>query len=146
MTTINIYLTFNGNCEEAFNYYKSVFGNEFAMMSRFKEMPPQEGMTLRKEEEDLVMHVTLPIGGGTVLMGSDTGGEWASNYTQGTNFSISVGTDSKDEANRIFGDLSSGGKVVMPMENTFWGSYFGMLTDQFGIQWMVSFGTETKEK
>ncbi|MGQ1788399.1 MULTISPECIES: VOC family protein [unclassified Saccharicrinis] len=139
MTTVNIYLTFNGNCEEAFNFYKSVFGGEFAMMSRFKEMPPQEGMQMPEEEGDRIMHVTLPIGGDTVLMGSDTGGEWAAGYKEGNNFSISISADSKTKADEFFAKLSNGGKVIMPMEKTFWESYFGMFTDKFGINWMVSF-------
>ena len=139
-TTVNVYLTFNGNCKEAFEFYRSVFGGEFLQMSTFDEMPPQEGMPpISKEEKDLIMHVSLPISKETVLMGSDTGGEWAKNFKKGTNFSISVNTNNKQEAERIFRELSKGGKVMMPMEKTFWGSYFGMFADKFEINWMVSF-------
>ena len=142
MTTVNVYLTFNGNCEEAFNFYKSIFGGEFPYLGRFKDMPRQEGMPpMPPEAENKIMHVSLPISNETMLMGSDTGGEWAADYKQGNNFSISINTDSKTEADRFFSGLSEGGKVTMPMENTFWGDYFGMFTDKFGINWMVSFNT-----
>jgi PhnB protein len=143
MTTANVYLTFNGNCEEAFLFYKSVFGGEFPYVGRFKDMPPQEGMPpLPKEMENMIMHISIPVGGDTVIMGSDTGGEWAPSFKQGNNFSISLNTDSKEEADRLFNGLSAGGEVTMPMEQTFWGDYFGMFTDKFGVNWMVSFPTE----
>ncbi len=140
MTTVNVYLTFNGNCEEAFNFYRSVFGGEFPYVGRFKEMPPTEGgPSFSPEEGERIMHMSLPISKETVIMGSDTAGEWAAGYQQGNNFSISINTDSKEEADRIFGQLSAGGQVTMPMDKTFWGDYFGMLTDKFGINWMMSF-------
>ena len=139
-TTINVYLTFDGNCREAFEFYRSVFGGEFPQVSTFNEMPPQEGMPpVKEEEKDRIMHMSLPISNETFLMGSDTGGEWAKGFKQGNNFSISVNTGAKDEANRIFKELSNGGRITMPMSKTFWGSYFGMFTDKFGINWMVSF-------
>ncbi|MGQ8335016.1 VOC family protein [Sunxiuqinia sp. A32] len=140
MATVNIYLTFNGNCREAFNFYQSVFGGEFPYVGTYGEMPPQEGMPpLPEDQKDRIMHISLPISKETSLMGSDTGGEWAANYKEGNNFSISVNAESKEEADRIFGALAKGGEVSMPMDKTFWGSYFGMLTDPFGINWMVSF-------
>jgi PhnB protein len=139
MTTVNAYLTFNGNCEEAFNFYKSVFGGEFAYIGRFKDMPPQDGKAVSSEDAEKIMHVSLPISKETMLMASDTGGEWASNFSKGNNFSISITTDSKTEADRLFNGLSAGGAVTMPMNKTFWGEYFGMFTDKFGISWMVSF-------
>ncbi|WP_268122706.1 VOC family protein [Roseivirga pacifica] len=140
MTTINVYLTFNGNCKSAFDFYRSVFGGEFASESTFGEMPPQEGMPPMPDEmKDQIMHVSLPISQETVLMGSDTGGEWAASHVQGNNFSISISTDSKAKADNFFNELSAGGEVKMPMEQTFWGDYFGMLTDKFGINWMISF-------
>lgn len=139
MTTVNVYLTFNGNCEEAFNFYKSVFGGEFPFLGRFKDMPAGSGKPVPAEDAEKIMHVSLPISKETVLMGSDTGGEWASNYSAGNNFSISINTDSKENADKLFNGLSSGGQVTMPMANTFWGDYFGMFTDKFGINWMVSF-------
>lgn len=139
MASVNVYLNFNGNCEEAFNFYKSVFGGEFPYIGRFKDMPPQEGVKMTDEMANRIMHVSLPISKETMLMGSDTGGEWAPDFKQGNNFSISINADSKDEADRLFSGLSKGGKVTMPMEKTFWGDYFGMFTDKFGINWMVSF-------
>ena len=138
MATINIYLTFNGNCETAFEFYRSVFGNAFLIFSRFGEMPPQEGIITPEEDAHKIMHVSLPVGKGTVLMGSDTSGEWVQGFKQGNNFSISVDTDSTEEADRIFSALSVNGMITMPMAKTFWGAYFGMLTDQFGINWMFN--------
>lgn len=145
MATVNIYLTFNGNCEEAFNFYKSAFGGEFAHIGRFKDMPADPNRPLPAELADKIMHVSLPISAETVLMGSDAGGEWSSAYVQGNNFTISIGTKSKEEADRLFAELSAGGQIRMPLNTTFWGEYFGMFTDKFGIQWMVSFRTEPKK-
>jgi len=140
MTSVNVYLTFNGNCEKAFDFYKSVFGGEYLYLGRFKDMPPQEGTSqIEGEAGEKIMHVSLPISNETMLMGSDAGGEWAGKVSQGTNFSISITTDSKDEATRLFNGLSNGGQVTMPLSDTFWGDYFGMFTDKFGINWMVSF-------
>ncbi len=140
MTTINVYLNFNGNCEEAFNFYRSVFGGEFPYVGRFKEMPPQEGQPpIAPGDAEKIMHISLPISKETVLMGSDSIGEWASNYQAGNNFSISVSTDVKEDADRLFEGLSEGGNITMPIVDTFWGDYFGMITDKFGIHWMVSF-------
>jgi PhnB protein len=147
MTTVNVYLTFKGNCEEAFSFYKSVFGGEFPYIGKYKDMPPQEGMApISKEGGEKIMHVSLPISKETMLMGSDTGGEWASGYTQGNNFSISITTDSKEEADRLYNGLSAGGKATMPMSKTFWSSYFGMFTDKFGINWMVSFDERQQQQ
>lgn len=144
MTTVNIYLTFNGNCEEAFNFYKSVFGGEFSYIGRFKDMPDSGGKPLPKEDLGKIMHVGLPISKETMLLGSDTGGEWAPYFSAGNNFSVSVTTSSKTEADRLFNGLSAGGRVTMPLEKTFWGEYFGMLTDKFGINWMVGFREDPK--
>lgn len=144
MTTANVYLTFNGNCEEAFNFYKSVLGGEFPYVGRYKDVPDGNDKAVSSEEDNRIMHISLPIGGETMLMGCDTGGEWASGFKQGNNFSISLTTDSKEAADRIFNGLSAGGTVGMPMADTFWGDYFGMFTDKFGINWMVSFKLEQK--
>ncbi|ODS88017.1 MAG: glyoxalase [Chryseobacterium sp. SCN 40-13] len=138
MATVNTYLTFNGNCEEAFNFYKSVFGGDFAYIGRFGEMPEGDGYSVPEADKNKIMHVGLLIGN-TILMGSDTGGDWAAKLIEGNNFSVSVNTESKEEADRIFNGLAAEGQITMPMEDTFWGAYFGMLTDKFGIQWMVNF-------
>jgi PhnB protein len=139
MAAINPYLTFNGNCEEAFTFYKAAFEHEFQYIGRFGEMPPQEGMSpLPESEMNKIMHVSLPISKETILMGSDTN-EMHGLVTMGSNVSVSINTESKTEADNLFQKLSAGGHVVMPMEKTFWGAYFGMFTDKFGIHWMVNF-------
>lgn len=140
MPTVNAYLNFAGNCEEAFTFYKSVFGGEFPYVGRYKDMPPQEGMPpMTAELGEKIMHISLQISAETALMGSDAGGEWAPTLTQGNNFAVSINADSKEEADRLFNGLSAGGTVTMPLGMTFWESYFGMFTDKFGIGWMVSF-------
>jgi len=139
MATINAYLNFPGNCEEAFNYYRKVFGGEFLSVNRFSEMPPQEGMTISEDFQDKIMHISLPVSKECVLMGSDTGGEWTPDLVVGNNIGLSINADSKENAERYFAQLSKDGKVTMPMDQTFWGEYFGMCSDQFGIHWMVSF-------
>lgn len=145
MTTVNVYLTFNGNCEEAFNFYKSVFGGEFSYVGRFGDMPAESGHKMPAEDANKIMHISLPVGGDTVLMGSDTGGEWAPHFSIGNNFSISINTDSKANADKYFNGLSAGGEVTMPMQDTFWGDYFGMWKDKFGVSWMVSFNEKQKK-
>lgn len=135
---INPYLTFLGNCEEAFNHYKSVFGGDFAYVGRFRDMPPQEGMEMPEEAGNLIMHISLPIGD-AMLMGSDTGGEWAPDTIIGNNISISITATSKAEADRVFNALADGGAVTMPLAEQFWGDYYGMCRDKFGINWMMSF-------
>lgn len=140
MTTANVYITFDGDCEEAFNFYKSVIGGEFPFFGRFKDMPPMEGMpSVAEDTLEKIMHVSLPIGEHSVLMGSDVGGDWGPKLEVGNNFSVSLGTESKEEADRLFNELSVGGKITMPIQSTFGGDYFGSFTDKFGINWMVSF-------
>lgn len=140
MATVNTYLTFDGNCEEAFEFYKSAFGGEFKDFTRFGEMPPQEGMPALSEElKQRLMHVNLPISAETSLMGSDILPNMGTSFTVGDNFSISVGVNSKEEADKLFAALSAGGKVTMPLATTFWNAYFGMWEDKFGINWMVNY-------
>jgi len=139
MATVNVYLTFDGNCEEAFNFYKSVFGKEFSYIGRFGDMPPSEESKLSEADAKRIMHVSLPISNETILMASDTTSEWAGTLKQGNNFSVSINTASKEEADALFNGLSAGGKVTMPLANTFWGAYFGMFEDKFGINWMVNY-------
>ena len=144
MTTVNTYLTFDGNCEEAFLFYQSVFGAEFPYKGKFGEMPPQEGMPpLSEEAKNRIMHISLPISGETEIMGSDTM-PGMQNLTVGNNFSLSLNVDSKEEATKLFNKLSEGGTVTMPLEDTFWGAYFGMWTDKFGINWMVNYDDPAK--
>lgn len=140
MTTVNTYLTFNGNCEEAFDFYKSVFGTEYEYIGKFKDMPENENSGKMSDTDgNKIMHVSLPISKETMLLGSDTGGEWTERFLQGNNFSISINAESKEEADKLFNGLSEGGQATMPMNLTFWGAYFGMFTDKFGINWMVNF-------
>jgi PhnB protein len=141
MTIINPYLTFSDNCEEVFNFYKSVFGGEFLTLMRFKDMPPEP---MGENEAEKIIHVALPIGQGTILMGSDVP-EAMGSVTTSNNFSISISTDSEAEATALFNKLSAGGQVTMPLDKVPWGAYFGMLTDKFGIQWMVSYDYNQQE-
>lgn len=143
MTTTNTYLNFNGNCEEAFNFYKSVFGGEFTYIGRFGGMPSSEDYTVPETDKNKVMHVSLPIGS-SVLMGSDVGGDWAPSFKQGNNFAVSISAHNKEEADRIFNFLSTDGQITMPLMHTFWGDYFGMLTDKFGVNWMMSYNKQGK--
>lgn len=144
MATVNVYLNFDGNCEEAFNFYKSVFGGELTRVNRFGDMPPQEGMPpLSEEHKNRVMHVSLPISKETILLGSDIM-PGMHGFIQGDNYSLSVNTDSREEAEKIFNGLSEGGKITMPLQDTFWGAYFGMWTDKYGIQWMVNYDDPAK--
>jgi len=139
MTTVNVYLTFNGNCRTAFEFYKSVFGGDFQYVGTFSEIPEQEGMpSIPDEMKDQIMHISLPISKETILMGSDAGGDWAPKLIMGNNFSVSVLTDDKQEAERVFNALAEGGNITMPLSNQFWGAYYGMLTDKYGINWMVN--------
>lgn len=139
MTTVNVYLTFNGNCEEAFDFYKSVFGGEYPYVGRFGDMPDIEGKPSSASDKQRIMHISLPISEETILMGSDTTAEYESQFSQGNNFAVSITTDSKEKADFYFTALSEGGQVTVPINDTFWGDYFGMLTDRFGINWMVTF-------
>lgn len=103
-----------------------------------------EGKETSEEDKNKIMHVSLPISKETILMGSDTGGEWSSSFKVGNNFSISINAESKEEADKLFGGLSAGGQVTMPMADTFWGAYFGMFSDKFGINWMVNYDDPAK--
>ncbi|PXV66753.1 PhnB protein [Dysgonomonas alginatilytica] len=139
-TAIQPYLTFNGYCEEAFNFYKSVFGGDFVHISRFGEMPPQEGISFPESFANKIMHVALPVNGQFMLFGSDNmeGGCGGPDLVVGNNISLSIQIDTKEEGDKIFAGLSAGGTVTMPMEVTFWNAYFGMFTDKFGINWMIN--------
>ena len=137
MTTVNPYLLFQGNCEEAFQFYKSVFQSEFRYIGRFSETPKDEKTHFPPEMGDKIMHVSLPISNETILMGCDNPDP--NSKSPGSNISLTLNTDSKQEADRLFNELSKGGEGRMPMQSTFWGAYFGMLTDKFGINWMISF-------
>ena len=142
MAAINPYLNFNGNCEEAFAHYKNIFGGDFVTVMRFKDAPSE--MTKSDASEDnKIMHMALPIGKGTILMGSDRPLAFGPG-SNGDNFSVAIGTESEDEATRIYNGLSDGGNITMPLAKTFWGAFFGMFTDKYGVQWMVSYDENQK--
>ncbi|HEX9962039.1 MAG TPA: VOC family protein [Pyrinomonadaceae bacterium] len=146
MATINPYIYFNGNTEEAFNFYKSVFGGEFAAVMRYKDVSQAEGydgMKVAENDLEKIMHIALPVGNGNVLMANDVL-ESMGQLNEVNNFSLSVSAESKEEADKLFGGLSEGGKVEMPLADTFWGAYFGMTHDKFGIRWMVNFDYSSK--
>lgn len=138
MTSINPYIHFNGNAEEAFNFYKSVFGGEFDRIVRFKDMS-FEGAPNFKKEAEKIMHISLPIGKYSVLMGSDTPEQMGKHNEMETRSKIFINTESKEEADKIFNALSKDAQIEMPITDSPWGAYFGMLRDKFGIEWMVSF-------
>jgi PhnB protein len=142
MATVNPYLHFAGNCEEVFEFYKSIFGGEFLTLMRFKEAPPE--VNFPESEGEKILHIALTIGQGTVLMGSDLPAAMGPT-TVGDNFSISINAGSNAEATELFEGLSAGGQVTMPLGKVFWGGEFGMCADKFGIQWMVSYGESQQE-
>ncbi|MFC4210172.1 VOC family protein [Pedobacter lithocola] len=135
MATIHTYLNFNGNTEAAFNFYKSVFGGDFIIIQRFKDAPGCEGM--KTDDLDKIMHVALSVGG-SILMGTDITDPMPP-ATYGTGISLSIDAHSEEEAHKIFNSLAEGGLTTMVLEKTFWGALFGMLTDKFGIHWMVNY-------
>lgn len=135
MLKLDPYLNFDGTCEEAFNFYRSVFGGEFkGGIMRMKDV---EGMDVPQAFKDRVMHVSLPVGN-DLLMGSDTIPGMGNPFQAGNNNYISITADSREEADRLFNRLSAGGEIEMPMEDMFWGDYFGSLKDRFGVMWMIS--------
>ncbi|MYA02229.1 MAG: VOC family protein [Chloroflexi bacterium] len=134
--TLNTYLTFENNCREAFEFYRSVFGGDFSEWQTFGDGPPDMGIP--DEAKQLVMHVSLPIGD-SILMGSDSNPAFGPGPVMVTNFSISYVPDSRQDADEKFAALSDGGEASMPMSEMFWGAYFGTCTDRFGIAWMINF-------
>lgn len=145
MATVSTYLNFNRNTEEAFVFYRSVFGGEFeGGIHRFREVPTMPGQPpLPDADRDLVMHVALPILGGHLLMGTDAPASMGFRVTPGNNVYISLHPDTRDETRRLFDALSSGGRVEQPLQEMFWGDYYGSLADRFGVQWMFNCTSKT---
>ena len=143
MAQINPYIHFNGNAEEAFTFYKSVFGGDFVNVMRFKDLA-FEGSISTDEEANKIMHIALPIGKYDILMGSDTPSALGTHNEHETRSKISISSESKEEADKLFHGLSAGGQVEMPIQDSPWGSYFGMFRDKFGIEWMVDFDPKYK--
>jgi PhnB protein len=141
MKRIDPYFNFPGNTEEAFNFYKSVFGGDFAMFSRFKDTPGAG--PIPESAANGIMHVSYPVGG-TVMMATDAVKEMGHTVTPGNQVQLCVDAESKQEAATIFNGLAKGGKVSMPIADMFWGSYWGSLTDKYGVGWMVNY-TEPKQ-
>jgi PhnB protein len=144
VTKLHSYLNFAGNSEEAFAFYKSVFGGEFSSLVRFKDLPI-EGVAIPKEDEDKIMHIALPIGEDHILMASDALESLGQQLVQGNNVYVSVHPDSREEADRIFNALSGGAEIEMPIGDQVWGDYFGSLRDKFGIMWMVDYAPPQEE-
>lgn len=141
MARVSIYLNFPRQTEEAFQFYRSIFGGEFiGGISRFGDMPPQpEGAPkLAESDKNLVMHIELAITGGTVIMGTDAPESMGFTVKPGNNMHINLEPDTRTEADRLFAALSKGGKVGMPLQDMFWGAYFGSCTDKYGVPWMVN--------
>ena len=144
MTTINPYLVFKCNCEDAFNFYKSVFGGEFGYIGRYKNVPQTDRQIFPLEADEKIMHVSLPISTETILMGCDSMEAYGQSIVSENNFSLPITTDNQKEADQLFHELSAAGQIKMSMNKTFWGAYFGMATDKFGINWMISFETNNE--
>ena len=136
----NPYLNFDGQAEEAFEFYKSVFGGVFTSLMKMSDAPGSEKFSA--DEQNRVMHVSLPIGDTIVLMGSDILPSMGHTLNKGNHMYISLHTDSREEADRIFNGLSQDGQIEMPMEDQFWGDYFGSFVDKFGICWMINFNKD----
>jgi PhnB protein len=136
MAQINPYLNFPGNTEEAFNFYKSIFGGDFLTVTRFKDTA--HGADMPADYQDKLMHIALPIGN-NILMGTDAIVPPGQTFKFGDNMSIAINAESVDQANQLFEGLSADGKVELPIQKMFWGAWFGMATDKFGTQWMVSY-------
>ena len=144
MALINPHINFNGNAEEAFNFYRSVFGGSFATVMRFKDLSNAQ-FPMTAEEAEKIMHIALPIGG-NVLMGNDVPSFMGTVNEKENRSKIAVGAESREEADRLFNGLSAGGEVEMPMDNSPWGSYFGMFSDKYGIEWMIDYDSKYKGK
>jgi PhnB protein len=144
MSKVSIYLNFQGNAEEAFNFYKSVFKTEFVgPINRMSEIPAQPGMPqLPEKEKNAVMHVALPILGGTLLQGTDMLESMGHKLKIGNNTTICLEPDSKEETDRLFNALSAGGSDAMPLQDMFWGAYWGTCLDKYGIRWMFNFNRQ----
>lgn len=138
MKGVHPYFNFEGQTEEAFEFYKSVFGGEYKDMVRFKDMP-MEGMQIPESDMNKIMHVSIPLGKDTILMGTDTLPALGQKLNVGNNAYIMLSMDSKEEAQAIFGKLSAGGNIEMPLGDVPWGSYYGSFTDKFGVQWMLEY-------
>jgi len=138
MAQLSPYIHFNGNAEEVFSFYKSVFGGEFAKVMRYKEIASEQ-FPIPEQDANRIMHIVLPIGKGSALKGSDTASILGPVSENDNRNAIYITAESREEADRLFNGLSANGKVEMPMEDGPFGSYFGMFTDKYGVEWMMEF-------
>ncbi|AEM69241.1 Glyoxalase/bleomycin resistance protein/dioxygenase [Allomuricauda ruestringensis DSM 13258] len=138
---VNTYLNFDGNAEEAFNFYKTVFGGDFIANMKMGDAPDAD--KLSEEEKSRTMHISLPLSNDTILMASDIVPSMGHSLKKGNNSYISIHPESKEEADRLFNGLSKGGEIEMPMADQFWGDYFGSFVDKFGIHWMVNYNPQS---
>ena len=144
MALINPHINFNGNAEEAFNFYKSVFGGEFAKIMRFKDLASTE-FRVAENEANKIMHIALPIGQ-NILMGNDVPESMGPVNENENRSKIAISAESREEADKLFSGLSAGGNIEMPIDDSPWDSYFGMFRDKFGIEWMVDFDPKYNAK
>ena len=146
MRSTNPYLNFNGKTEEAFNFYKSVFGGEFTMFQRFKDMPEMPGAPkVEEKDKNKLLHVSLTLKNGIVIMGSDALESHGQKVIFGNSTHISLDAESEAEAEKLFKGLSAGGKITMPLQKMFWGALYASFSDKYGINWMVSYTFEQKQ-
>jgi len=143
MLTINPYLNFKGNCLEAFEFYRSVFGGDFPYVGRFKDMPTDSDHPLPEHLKEKIMHMSLPVGDKSVLMGSDALEEFGQKVGFDGNVELMISAGDRAEVDAIWAKLSEGATITMPLEVAFWGDYFGALTDKFGVKWMLNCPAES---
>ncbi|MFD2826249.1 VOC family protein [Leeuwenhoekiella polynyae] len=146
MASINPYIHFDGNAEEAFYFYKSVFGGEFVMVMRFKDMPPNPDFPFSAEDGDRIMHIALPIGQDDILMASDIHPAIGPLNIKENRSKISISAASREEADHLYNGLSEGGEVEVPLADSVWDSYFGMFRDKYGIEWMIDYDPKYQGK
>ena len=137
MLNINAYLHFMGKTEEAMNFYKSILGGEFTIFGRFRDVPGAENMN--PDDQKKIMHISLTTKNGTVIMATDSLESMGQQVNFGNNVHLCIQAESETEVDKLFGALSTGGKVEMPVNKTFWGAYFGMCQDKYGVQWMINY-------
>jgi PhnB protein len=137
MLNINAYLHFMGKTEEAMNFYKSILGGEFTIFGRFRDVPGAENMS--PEDQKKIMHISLTTKNGTVIMATDSLESMGQQVNFGNNVHLCIQAESEPEVDKLFAALSAGGKVEMPVNKTFWGAYFGMCQDKYGVQWMINY-------
>jgi PhnB protein len=143
MINITPYLNFPGNTEDAMNFYKTVFGGEFLAFKRYGEIPGGDKMPA--DDQKRINHISLSIGNGNTIMATDMLPSMEENLNPGNNFHICIHAETEAEVEKIFNAVSEGGKVEMPLNKTFWGSYFGMCIDKFGIQWMINYSADQNQ-